>query len=80
MTVTTQTTRRAVIFVKNTEVSDLRALRKEFMIYRESQNLPIDEDTMCRKMGWFYNNTHFRIRPCDFNYDVRHGIVRVVDN
>ena len=80
MTVTTVNTRRPVIFVKNTEVSELRALRKEFMIYRESQNLPIDKQTICRKMGWFYNNTHFRIRPCDFNYDVRRGIVRVVDN
>ena len=79
-TVTTQNTRDPVIRVKNAVVSDLRRLRKEFFIYRESQNLPIDKETMCTKREWSYRNRQFKIRRCDFDYDLNHGIIRIVDN
>ena len=69
--------RKAVVWVRNKKASVFRKWRKELMVERVLCGLSIDKNTMCRQKGWMFNGICYKIRPCDYDYDVKQGIVLV---
>ena len=69
--------RKAVIWVRNKKASSFRQWRKDLMLDRVLKGLSIDKKTMCRQKGWVFKGAYYKIRPCDYDYDVKQGIILV---
>tara|TARA_B100002051_G_C16739145_1_gene643154 strand:- start:547 stop:804 length:258 start_codon:yes stop_codon:yes gene_type:complete len=80
MAMTRKNARAPIVFVRNQVASQNRKNRATVYTLMERYGIPITPENTITKGGSFHtleNGTHVKIRKTDYDYDVKHGILRI---